>query len=153
MALSHVGATLEWLHPNQLARMTFLICITLPKPKLSNMIDCPPRPGESGRGPPGMHDSGYPQFLNIHLIIRCKYETRIPSNKLCGMHNLISDNSSGNITPPQTSIPLYFLYMVVSFVVELWHDNSYQLTIKLFILYYGRPPHPPTIHHGQIFLI
>ena len=39
-------------------------------------------------------------------------------------------------------MPLYFLYMVVSFVVELWHDNSCQLYIYVALTvfshsYYG----------------
>ena len=60
------------------------------------MIDCPPTPRPGERPPParaseeGLGASGppacYPQFLKyLHIsslkVLRCKYETRIPSKK------------------------------------------------------------------------
>ena len=61
---------------------------------------------------------------------------------LCGMYNLVSDNSSGNIPPaPQAT---YIFLVVVSCVVELWNDSSCQFTITF--LYYSledpSPSHP-----------
>ena len=94
--LAPPGATLEWrpLSLSQWIDLFDLTGIVLPSGttcQLSTMIDCPhpppwgvgggggeraPRFGGGVCGPPGS-----PQFLNAHLILRCKYETRIPSKK------------------------------------------------------------------------
>ena len=123
MTLTPSGATLGWLLWPSRSDLFDLTGIILPSGTVSYMIDCPPPPrpalGIGGGGSrarlwggtsPPRHDSGYPQFLNTHLILRCKYETRIPSMKLCSMYNLISDNYSGNISPPRP-LCLYISYI------------------------------------------
>ena len=55
-------------------------------------------------------------------------------------------------TSPRPQTTFIFL-VVVSCVVELWHDSSCQFTINFLYIIVWNIPHPPTLHHGQIFLM
>ena len=55
-------------------------------------------------------------------------------------------------TSPAHQATFIFL-VVVSCVVELWNDSSCQFTINILYSIVWKTPHPPTLHHSQIFLI
>ena len=67
---------------------------------------------------------------------------------LCGMYNLVSDNSSGNIPPP----PCH-LYISCGCVVCSGMIAAVNLPLTFLYSIVWKTPHPPTLHHSQIFLI